>query len=180
MQAAGFLVTRRDSYNETQKLVRVELAGRSPIKALLNHLRVYCDDDGRKFIWYYCLDNSQRVQELFFMHPVSKDIITRSADVIQIDATYKINRFNTPLLHIMGTDCRHKVFDIAYSSMSRESTDVYKWYIRRLKFVFTSLKIVPVYFITDNDRKLKPSLTYYYPKVPQRLYIWYINQNVIA
>jgi len=50
----------------------------------------------------YKLDDSRGVTPLFFAHVEAVDIYTANFDVVLMDCDYRANRFNTPLLNIVG------------------------------------------------------------------------------
>jgi hypothetical protein len=107
------------------------------------------------------------------------DVLKVNLDVVQIDATYKNNKFDMPLLHAIGTTCRQKAFDISFSFMCGEEAGHYAWHIQAIRELF-ELQVTPRCFLTDHDTALKAALTAIYLGIPQRLCIWHINQNVQA
>ena len=83
-------------------------------------------------------DTKKRVRDLFFVHPDSFQLLKQNPGVIQIDATYKVNKFNMPLLHVVGETCRKKVFEISYGFMSGEDYFHYGWHMCAMRGFFKS------------------------------------------
>ena len=87
----------RDVHNCRKKLHADFLAGRTPIQALLQEL----PRDG-DWIFKYELDDDLHVTVLFCMHKSSVAMLRSNPWVISMDCTYKTNKFNLPLLDIVG------------------------------------------------------------------------------
>jgi hypothetical protein len=66
------------------------------------------------------------VQTLFFVHPNSFKIIKENLNIILINATYKYNKFNIPLLHIISTTYYYTIYNVAFSFIAREDARYYK------------------------------------------------------
>lgn len=173
-------IKHSDVCNEIQKLRRKDMAGRSMIECLLNFLDAFETADGVKYWYKVDFDAQHRVRHLFFVHPESFSIVKANHDCIQIDATYKSNKFGMPLLHAVGVTSCNKTFDIAYSFMCGEEAIHCTWHMVAMKECLDELGVVPRCFITDFDRSLKAALRVVYPNVMQRLCIWHISMKVLA
>jgi hypothetical protein len=93
-------------------------------------------------------DGEHRVKTLFFASPDCNEIIKKNPDSVQIDATYKTNKFNKPLLHIVGITCHHTVYSMAFGFMGGETGEHYAWHIKALSGLFKELKVTPKCFVT--------------------------------
>ena len=166
-----------DINNEVAKLRRFNLAGQTPIKALLTFLDDFeiTEENSEKLKYFVRVkyDSDNCVQNLFFAHPDCFKIIKENPDCVQINATYKCNKFNMPLLHLVGVTCYHTVYDIGFSFMGGENHEHYAWHIKAMYELFEQLKVTPKYFVTDHDMALKAALSALYPGVPQRRCIWH-------
>jgi hypothetical protein len=173
-----------DVKNELQKLVRADLAGYSMIEALLDVLAKFKiaegNGDDAKYWYKVEYDNEGHVRSLFFAHPDSYQIIKENPDVMQIDATYKCNKFDMPLLHTVGVTCHGTIYDVCFGFMGGEDWKHYGWHIATMHEFFEWLKVKPKCFVTDHDTALKSALKACFPSVAQRRCIWHINQNVAA
>ena len=95
------LVLPQDLYNQRAALRREIRQGQSPIDALL----LYLENKGT-----YCrplvsqpLDNSaSRLEGLFIACPESIEYLQSHHDVLLIDNTYSTNRFDMPLIDVIG------------------------------------------------------------------------------
>ena len=61
----------------------------------------------------------------FFANALSIDLIQSYPDVILIDATYRTNRFNMPLLHLPSVTAFNTTFSNAFCFLSAEDEGMY-------------------------------------------------------
>jgi hypothetical protein len=160
-----------DINNEVQKLRRFDLAGQTEIKALLSFLEApHMDEQEGAAVKYFMrvqYDDDYRVRNLFFVHPNCFKMIKENPDSVQIDATYKCNKFNMLFLHMVGLTCHHTVYDMAFGFIGGKNHEHYLWHINAMKELFNELNVTPKCFVTDHDTALKAALTAFYPKVQQ-------------
>lgn len=138
---------------------------------MLHFLIEYTDDDRQKFFVRVQYTSTQHVRNLFFAHPVCFKTLKANPDVVLLDATYKTNKFNMPLLHVVGTNCRKKTYNICFRFIGGESEQCYGWHILKMRELFEYVRAKPKCFVTDNDAALKAALSAFYPDVVQRLCI---------
>jgi len=143
LRGTGDNVRLKDVSNELAKLRQEELGGRTRIQALVEFLRDYSFDDsgdtGSKFYQEITQDEEGRASIVFFSHPRSFKITKCNPDVVQIDATYKTNAFNMPLVHIVGITGMGRTFDIAYAFVPNELSETYLAVVQMLQGLFEKL-----------------------------------------
>ncbi|GAO49238.1 hypothetical protein G7K_3392-t1 [Saitoella complicata NRRL Y-17804] len=93
---------RRNIYNAKRDLRVKNLAGRTPIVALLDKL----EEEGLPF--RKRVDNENRITSLIFTHPQSVSFTKRFRNVFVMDCTYKTNKFEMPLCMQMLSAFRTK------------------------------------------------------------------------
>src|SRR5207248_1722038 len=129
-QATDHVLLSRDLYNARNKLRLLNLAGRSPMEALIATL------DRGEFHYNYRTDVLGRVTHLFFAHPKSVELLRRYPDVLLLDCTYRTNKFKMPLLNIVGTTCLDKNFHAAFCFLAKEEEGDYVWALEQLRNLF--------------------------------------------
>ena len=67
-------------------------------------------------------------------------------DMVIVDATYKRNRFNMPLINVVGVNNYGRTILLAFGLMDDEKADSYLWFFSKLKEIWNS---EPVFFISD-------------------------------
>ena len=70
--------------------------------------------------------------------------------VMLMDATYKTNRYETPLLEIVGVTPTNQTFCVAFVYMHKETESNYTWAIECLKSTIDSC-MFPRVIVTDRD-----------------------------
>lgn len=83
-------------YNAIAKIRRTKLKGLSMSDAL------FADLDARKIPYQTQPDEDGRTRYLFIAHPDSLKLAMVNQDVVLADCTYSTNKYNMPLLHLVG------------------------------------------------------------------------------
>ena len=167
------LVSLRDVYNEIARVKKERLGDLTPIEVLVMELR----DDEMDWAFHYTTDEDGHVNFFFFAPNDAIELARQSPDVIFIDATYRTNRYNMPLIHFMAVTGIGKTVSIAMCFVASESEPMYRRAVSMFRqLIIGSVKIEV--FLTDDDTSLKNALSAFYPSTPQLLCIWHINKNV--
>lgn len=116
----------RDIHNAVYRQKTSWLNGRTPIQGLFD---LIVENQ-----WAYRTTTARdgTLQSLFMASPGGIQLARRFPTVIGLDCTYKTNRFNLPLLHIVGTTNTHKTFTVALCFMHSEVKSAYVWALEQL------------------------------------------------
>lgn len=112
-----------------------------------------------------------------FAHPESIKYANKYNRVFVLDCTYKTNRYQMPLLHIIGISPSNSTFSIAFCFMQNEKEESYIWALKTFFSFLNPLPFKPV-LCTDRDLALLGALRVVCPRYPHLLCIWHINKNV--
>ena len=85
-----------------------------------------------------------------------------------------------PFLYIVGVSNNGHNFKLAYYFLPSEIEADYSFAIRQLYLLYYRYNLKPKVVITDKEQALKNALRIYFPGVPQLLYLWYVNKNVLT
>jgi hypothetical protein len=118
--AGGAAIQLRDIKDEITKLRRGGLAGRSLIEALLHFLENFEDGEGNKYFTKAQFNAAGNLRNQFIAHPICFELVKANPDVVQIDAAYKLNQFDMPLLYAVGVTRREKNYNICFGFMASE------------------------------------------------------------
>ncbi|KAK9242958.1 hypothetical protein V1506DRAFT_545859 [Lipomyces tetrasporus] len=151
-------VTRRDIHNLRADIKRKELAGLSPIQALLFQL-----DEDSDYISFNKRDENQRVIRLLFMHKSSIEMLRWHSQVLIMDSTYKTNWFRLPLFNIVGMTSTNRTFTVG-----RE--DSILWVFEHLGGIYGRLSLLPPVTIK--------AIRSFYPFTNHLLCLWHITKNI--
>jgi zinc finger SWIM domain-containing protein 3 len=116
---------------------------------------------------------------LFFAHFNGIALANNYPEVLLIDATYKTNIYNMPLLHFAGITPTSKTFSIGFAFMSSESEAIYQWVLSQFQSHIQGDQLIPTIIITDNEGALLNTLSAIFPNTPHLLYRWYAEKNVL-
>ncbi|XP_012856093.1 PREDICTED: uncharacterized protein LOC105975439 [Erythranthe guttata] len=142
----------REVYNESQKIRREEMKG----KTVIQHLWHELSESGYSK-WHRTNPAGDTVQDVMFAHPDSIKLLQLFPYVILMDCTYKTNRYEMPLLEIIGVTPVGRNFTIAVAFMSREDGDTYAWTLRCLRDILP-IGIEPEVILTDRELGLLKAL----------------------
>jgi MULE transposase domain/FAR1 DNA-binding domain len=164
----------QDIYNLRRTLKAELLNGRSPIEAMLHELHSSC------YEYNYLLDSNGHITMLFFAHLKSLELLRQYSEVLLMDCTYKTNRFQMPLLDILGSTDLGKTFYAAFVFLSGETEMDYREALRMLCEVLEKRNIsCPGVIVTDCDTALMKAISFSFPTAKNLLCLWHINKNVL-
>jgi hypothetical protein len=173
-QNSHTLVTSREVYNVISKQRKERLQGLSPIEALIKEI-----DRDPEDLWAleYTTDGNGHVNFLFIAPCSQIELAQQFPDVAFIDATYRTNRYNMPLIHFMVVTSYRKTVSVAMCFVASEEEAMYSRAVKAFKTLVMGDAKIEV-FLTDDDSSLKAALSLYYPDTAQLLCLWHVNKNV--
>lgn len=96
-------MTMRNLYNERYSMIQEELHGLLPVQSLLTGY------ENRHYLFHEH-DSINRLTRVAFFHKKSLKLLQSFPELLLMDATYKTNKFNLPLVHITGHTCLSQTF----------------------------------------------------------------------
>ncbi|KAL8539394.1 hypothetical protein ACS0TY_001135 [Phlomoides rotata] len=166
--------TLRTIYNAHQKHIVVEYCGRTQLQYLMsklvdNHYVHY----GRR------CSKTNMLNELFFAHPVSLNLVRSFPKVLLIDCTYKTNRYRLPYLEIVGVTSTRMTFCVASVYFLAEKEKNYQWALGILRDLLGDVSL-PTVIITNREKALMNAIATKFPESKHFLCTWHIDRNVLA
>jgi hypothetical protein len=148
------LITRRDIHNERANVRRQDLGDLAPIHALLRF--VFLTNEAKKEFTstFECKNGvaGEPLKYLFVMHDKHIKLFKANSEVLITDVTYKTNRFNMPLLNIVGMALNNMSFFAASVFLSGEIDIDFEWAFKQLKEVYDVYDLLyPRVILTDAD-----------------------------
>lgn len=170
----GEKVIRKDIYNRRQFIKLADLSNRTPTQATLQLL------EAEQWTFHFATDNKSQLIRLFAVHPLSRTRLQQYPTVLIIDATYKVNRYKMPVIHVCGITATNKTFDVGFCFVKTEKTMVYLWFAEHLRALYDQLSLTPSLIVTDNDAALINAISrpHTFSSVKRVLCLWHIKQNV--
>ncbi|XP_028116456.1 uncharacterized protein LOC114314191 [Camellia sinensis] len=128
--------TMKTVYNVRHRYRVLQEAGRSQMQQLLGELVKH------KYIERHrCEEGSMTVTDLFWAYLVSLDLLRTFPRALIMDCTYKTNRYQIPLLEIVGVTLTHMTFSVAISYLQIEVESAHARLKRQLGSSQTTFEI---------------------------------------
>lgn len=174
-QDPDFLATRKDIYNRISELKDDMHKGQSSIHALINQL----DNEG--FWSRIRVNENQRVTAVLFAHPKSLQYVQAYSDLLLLDCTYKTNKYQMPLLDMVGVDACQRSFCIAFAFLNGEEEEDYAWALERLQSLYEVCNArLPSVVLTDRCFAAINAVTTVFPSAVSLLCLWHTNKAVLS
>ena len=77
--------------------------------------------------------NDGTIDAVFFSFDCSLELWKHNPEVLSFDNTYRVNRFNMPLLQVTGTTALHTTFTVAFYLVSSETEAAFLWPLQVLR-----------------------------------------------
>ena len=101
----------------------------------------------------YKTNSSSQFSSALFLSKTMLQYSKHFLDIIIVDATYRRNRFNLPLINIMGINNYGKNIMLAFGLLTNETIESYIWLFAELKKAWNGQK--PMNFIIDGCSAMK-------------------------
>lgn len=174
-------VHHKDIYNCTAAFAREARHGKSPPEALIDHLEGE-KREGRIFLeWEADQGRGGHINYIFIADQRSVDYLNANPDIILLDCTYKTNKFDMPLLHILGVDNMGQSFSVGFCFLDTEKEDSYDKAMRHLVSLFRP-GVWPSIIATDCEIALINAIDTHFPaRFTNRIIcFWHICKNLMV
>lgn len=156
-------------YGEVQKAMN---RGLPAIQAMISKL-------GDEFQFHYVLDDHERLERVLFFHNASLQLLRLFPRSYVLDSTYQTNRFNLPLLDIVGFTATNRSFVIGQVFLTHEEEQDYVWALQWIRDLYEEYNLpTPESITTDKAGGVHKACSVVWPEVPHLLCRWHINKDV--
>lgn len=166
--------TVRNIYNARLKNKSIEHAGRTQMQQLMFRLNGH-----RYHFEYRQCEQTGQVNQLFFAHPDSIKLLRAFPNILFMDCTYKTNRYNLPLLEIVGVTSTNMTFLVAAVYLEAEKEANYTWACEVLKSMMDE-SCIPNVIVTDCEKALMNAIRRTFPTTIHLLCRWHISKNIVT
>jgi hypothetical protein len=165
------LVSIKEIYNARQKFFSNAATGKTRTDALIKQL----DSAGIPF--EPCFGAANVLTHLFVTEPMAMTLARHYGQLLFIDCTYKTNKYNMPMLHIVAATASNTTFTVAFAFMSREREKDYIWAMKCFKRFLGNTPVETV--MTDAEMALRNAIEQEFPRWKHILCLWHIQQNIV-
>ena len=167
-------LTLDDIRNVYQEVKAAMNNGLSAVQAMISKL-------SNEYQFHYVLDKDDRLERVLFFHNESLQLLHLFPKSYVLDSTYRTNRFNLPLLDIVGCTATNRSFIIGQAFLTHEEEEDYIWVLRWIRDLYDEYNLPkPESITTDKAGGLHNACSIVWPDVPHLLCRWHINKDVKA
>ena len=120
-------------------------------------------------------DDTLRLERIQWLSKSGQEKFQIFNDVLEMDATYKTNRFRMPLILFTGIDNNGLTTLVGGCLVSDETFESYAWCIREFR---ECVRIDPTVVCTDGDHELAKAIRDVWPNSDHLLFRFHIAQNI--
>jgi hypothetical protein len=151
----------------------------SPPQALVAHLEA--EKVAGRVFFEYRRDEGGHIAMLFVADIRSVSYLNQHPDILLLDCTYKTNKFDMPLLNILGVDNMGYSFSVGFCFLDQEVEENYDEAIRHLRSLFNH-GIWPSVIATDCEAALITAIDRHFPAIRTKrvLCYWHISKCILT
>jgi hypothetical protein len=136
-------LTLRDVENVYRNVKKTMNRGLPAIQAMMLKL-------GEEYQYYYVLDDHERLERVLFFHNASLQLLRLFLKSYVLDVTYKTNRFNLPLLDIVGFTATNRSFIIGQAFLTHKEEEDYIWVLEWIRDIYKQYDLLMPESITTD------------------------------
>ena len=165
-------LTLRDVENVYSEVKKAMNRGLPAIQAMISKL-------GDEFQFHYVLDDHERLERVLFFYNASLQLLRLFPRSYVLDSTYRTNRFNLPLLDIVGFTATNRSFVIGQAFLTHEEEQDYVWVLKWIRDLYKEYDLpIPESITTDKAGGVHKACSVIWPEVPHLLCRWHIDKDV--
>ncbi|CAI0543979.1 unnamed protein product [Linum tenue] len=127
------------------------------------------------FSFDYTLKEGNKLGNLFWADSTSRSDYALFGDVLAFDACYRRQKYNNPLVMLIGVNHHHQTVMFGCAFLKDEKSESYIWLLDTFVKCMGGKK--PLSVITDGDKAMRQAISQVLPKAAHRLCSWHIDRN---
>lgn len=165
---------KQDMYYEQKKGKGTQS---SDVKLAIDFLEQLNQNDDKMY-WRHIIDESGRLQRLFWCNGVGQNDYSIFGDVLAFDATYKKNKYLCPLVVFPGVNHHNQSIVFASAIVGNETEETYVCLLEQ--FLAAMGGKSPLSVITDGDVAMRSAIKKVFPNAHHRLCAWHLLRNATS
>jgi len=116
------------------------------------------EDDVKKNGGYFQMEmgNESKLKNVIYISNTMLSYAKKFIDIVLVDAKYKRNRFNMPLVSLVGINNFGHTILLGFGLVCNETIPTYVWFFSNLKLAWDGLK--PLNFIADECESINEGI----------------------
>ncbi|XP_026430308.1 protein FAR1-RELATED SEQUENCE 5-like [Papaver somniferum] len=163
--------TFQQIYNSRNTLRRKDLQGRLVMQQL------FWLAQKKNYAFQKKLDEFGHVTHLFIAHPECVKLALCFPQVLILDCTYKTNKYEIPLMNVVGHMSTKSPFTIAFCFLHDELKESYVWALEQVKLIIRE-DALPKVMLTDQEAALMFAIRKVFPNAQNFLCTFHVWNNV--
>ncbi|XP_026416626.1 protein FAR1-RELATED SEQUENCE 5-like [Papaver somniferum] len=163
--------TLKQIYNARSTLRRKDLQGRLVMQQLLWLAQ------NKNYACQKKLDEFGHVTHLFIAHPECVKLAFCFSQVLILDCTYKTNKYEMPLMNVVGHTSTKSPFTFAFCFLHDELKESYVWALEQVKLIFRE-DALPKVMVTDQEAALMFAIRKVFPNAQNFICTFHVWNNV--
>ncbi|KAL3650030.1 hypothetical protein CASFOL_006433 [Castilleja foliolosa] len=127
------------------------------------------------FYFAFDIDEKEQLNRLFWADPICRRNFATFGDVVSLDATYSMNRYNLIFTPFTGIDNHKRIVTFGAGLLSREDVDSYSWLLEKFE---DCMARCPRMIMTDQDPGLRIAVERVLKDTRHRLCMWHIMKKI--
>ena len=176
MQSGGFGrmgFIPRDVYNHIQANKDLE-SPNGDIQGVMSYFYAKKENDPG-FYFANSVDGDKRIGNLFWADSVSRYDYACFGDVVAFDSAFKRNRYNRPLVLMIGINHHSQTIIFGCGILSCETAENYSWLLSQFVECMGGRK--PTSVVTDGDLSMSSAIKTMLPDATHRLCSFHLKKN---
>lgn len=103
--------------------------------------------------WFRHMEGTNVLGDVMFAHPKAQELLTLYPYVLCMDCTYRTNKYDMPMLEIIGITSTGKNYHVAFAFLKNERKASFFWAMSQLRMMFYSAA-APDVIVTDRELAL--------------------------
>ena len=167
------LMIRKDIQNTRLSCRQEGLGSKSIIEALEDQLRQ------KQFFYRIDIDPEHRVCSILIIHPEAILLFKKAYEVLQLDCTFKTNKYNRPVLNFIAANGENNTIPLGLALMTGGKQQPFEWQLRAFREMLDENGIPhPKVVITDREQACINAIGETFPQADRLLCRWHINKAV--
>jgi MULE transposase domain/FAR1 DNA-binding domain len=168
-------IYKKDLYNAVYQFRQKNNPGNTDASQMLQQLLEWKDLEPLWIVKPRLEPFSRKLNSLFWMSPIQRELYSKYNDVVILDTTYNTNRFQLMLCVITVIDNNYKTRIVGCAIIEDETLNTYRWILDTL---LTDTGVYPGVIFTDSDPSMIQSIKEIYPDTQHLLCIFHIDLNL--
>ncbi|XAR48672.1 hypothetical protein NMG60_11031563 [Bertholletia excelsa] len=170
----GLGFCKKDLYNQVNGKRRANIAD-GDAYAVLSYLQAKGDSDPMFWGKYQVNEADGCLLNLFWADGMSRTDYECFGDVVAFDSTYKMSRYNKPVVIFSGVNHHGLTCLFGCALLSDESFENYKWVLT--SFLEAMGGKEPKVVVTDGEKSMWKAIKVVMPSASRRLCPWHMNND---